>query len=62
MQIYLRKMCDELYDLTETENCSSGAAEKSRSDEFEVGVRILSNRTYKKGENHAYKTGDFRYY
>ena len=43
MQIYLRKMCDELYDLTETENCSSEAAEKSHSDEFEVVVRVLSN-------------------
>ena len=42
MQIYLRKMCDELYGLTENENCSSEAAEKSQSDEFEVSVRFIA--------------------
>ena len=42
MQIYLRKMCDELYGLTETENCSSEAAEKSQSDEFVVSVRFIA--------------------
>ena len=35
-------MCDELYGLTETENCSSEAAEKSQSDEFEVSVRFIA--------------------
>ena len=42
MQINLRKMCNELYGLTENENCSSEAAEKSQSDEFEVSVRFIA--------------------